>query len=204
MTPDEKAQIVTEIDVLYGDDIPWYGFDRLEPATLVSNGHTEDTWITFRRGVKLPPRAPPLHFSHSGSFKILQIADLHYSVSKGYCRDVAPPCPDNVGSDNLTNTLLGHVLDMEKPDMIVFSGDQLNGQSTSWDPKSVLAKFAKAALARKIPWAAVFGNHDSELGLSRAGQMELMKGLPYNMVDRGPKDIHGVGNYMLKVMSADP
>ncbi len=204
MSTEEKAQIVTEIDVLYGDDIPWFGFERLEPATLFSNGHTEDTWVTYRRGVKPPPRAPPLHFSHSGSFKILQVADLHYSVSKGYCRDVDPACSESVGADNLTNTLLGHIMDLEKPDLVVFSGDQLNGQSTSWDPKSVLAKFAKAAVERKTPWAAIFGNHDSEAGLGRTGQMELMRGLPYNLVERGPKDVHGVGNYMLKVWSADP
>lgn len=200
MSADERKNIITEIDVHFGDDIPWYGFEKLQPPTLISDGHTQDTFMTFRRGVKLPPKAPDLHFSHEGKFKILQVADLHYSVSLGHCRDVDWPCEH---SDNLTNTLLGHVMDEEKPDLVVFTGDQLNGQSTSWDPKSVLAKFARAAMERKTPWAAVFGNHDSELGLSRAGQMELMKGLPYNLVSRGPQDIHGVGNYLQKVYSAD-
>jgi DNA repair exonuclease SbcCD nuclease subunit len=87
---------------------------------------------------------------------------------------------------------------------VVFTGDQLNGQGTSWDPKSVLAKFSKAVAERKIPWAAVFGNHDEEDGLSREQQLKLMQALPYSMVERGPKDIHGVGNYVLKVKSADP
>lgn len=95
------------------------------------------------------------------------------------------------------------VLDAEKPDLVVFSGDQLNGQETSWDPKSVLAKFARAVTDRKIPWAAVFGNHDSEIGASREDQMALLKALPYSLVERGPKDVHGVGNYVLKVKSAD-
>jgi hypothetical protein len=39
----------------------------------------------------------------------------------------------------------------------VFSGDQLNGQKTSYDSRSVLAKFAKPVIEREIPWAAVFG-----------------------------------------------
>ena len=56
------------------------------------------------------------------------------------------------------------MLDAEKPDFVVFSGDQLNGQGTSWDARSVLAKFAKAVTQRGIPWAAVFGNHDDEDG----------------------------------------
>lgn len=41
--------------------------------------------------------------------------------------------------------------------MVVFSGDQLNGQKTSYDSTSVLAKFAAPVIKRKIPWAAVFG-----------------------------------------------
>jgi metallophosphoesterase superfamily enzyme len=147
------------------------------------------------------PRAPPLHFSDDGRFKILQVADLHFSVSRGVCLDtVLDPC---VASDNLTNSLLGHILDVEHPDLVVFTGDQLNGQGTSWDPKSVLAKFAAEVSDRKIPWAAVFGNHDEENGDVKTEQIRMMQALPYSLVERGPKDIHGVGNYVLKVKSAD-
>ncbi|KAF9234987.1 Metallo-dependent phosphatase-like protein [Melanogaster broomeanus] len=184
MSAEEKQNMITEIDVLFGEDKPWYGFDKLQPAvTPEKEGHLESVYVTYRRGVKHVPRAPPLHFSKDGKFKILQVADLHYSVSRGVCREtVLDPC---YASDNLTNSLLGHALDAEKPDLVVFTGDQLNGQGTSWDPKSVLAKFAVEITDRKIPWAAVFGNHDEENG------------------DNGPKDIHGVGNYVLKVKSAD-
>ena len=150
----------------------------------------------------VPPRAPPLHFSRDGKFKILQIADLHFSVSQGRCRDVDfSPCTH---SDDLTHSLLGRVIDEEKPDMVVFTGDQLNGQGTSWDSRSVLAKFAAAVTDKGIPWADVVGNHDDEDGLSREDQNALMQGLPYSLVQRGPKDVHGVGNYLLKVYSADP
>lgn len=149
-----------------------------------------------------PPRAPPLHFSRDGRFKIMQVADLHYSVNVGSCRETTiSPC---TASDNLTNTLLGRMLDIEKPDLVVFTGDQLNGQTTSWDERSVLAKFAKAVTERSIPWAAVFGNHDDEDGMSREAQVKFMQGLPFSLVQRGPRDIHGVGNYVLKVKSADP
>lgn len=41
--------------------------------------------------------------------------------------------------------------------MVVFSGDQLNGQKTSYDSRSVLAKFAGPVIDRQIPWAAIFG-----------------------------------------------
>ncbi|GLB41788.1 putative calcineurin-like phosphoesterase [Lyophyllum shimeji] len=202
MTAEERANIITELDVLYGEDVPWYGFEKLHPPTMAEKGRIEATWLTYRRGVKIPPRAPPLHFSHDGKFKILQVADLHYSVSQGVCRDTSrKPCEH---SDNLTTTLIGHVLGAEKPDLVVFTGDQLNGQRTTWDPKSVLAKFAKAVTERRIPWAAVFGNHDEEDGMLKEEQLMLMKALPYSLVERGPRDVHGVGNYVLKVWSADP
>lgn len=104
----------------------------------------------------------------------------------------------------MTTSLLSRALDLEKPDLVVFTGDQLNGQGTSWDPMSVLAKFAKAVTQHKIPWAAVFGNHDEDDGVGKEAQVLLMKALPYSLVERGPKDVHGVGNYVLKVKSADP
>ncbi|KAF8075000.1 Metallo-dependent phosphatase-like protein [Lyophyllum atratum] len=201
MAAEERANIITELDVLYGEDVPWYGFEKLNPPTMAEKGRVEATWITYRRGVKVPPRAPPLHFSRDGKFKIMQIADLHYSVSQGLCRDTSRnPCEH---SDNLTTTLIGRALAAEKPDLVVFSGDQLNGQRTTWDSKSVLAKFAKAVTEKGIPWATVFGNHDEEDGLLKEEQLMLMKALPYSLVERGPKDVHGVGNYVLKVKSAD-
>lgn len=104
----------------------------------------------------------------------------------------------------MTTTLLGRMLDAEKPDMVVFTGDQLNGGGSTWDTKSVLAKFAVAVTERQIPWAAVFGEHDDEDGAFKDEQIKLLQGLPYSLVERGPKDVHGVGNYVLKVKSADP
>ncbi|KAJ7180636.1 Metallo-dependent phosphatase-like protein [Mycena filopes] len=205
MTVEERGNIVTELDLLYGNDIPWYGFEKLEPATMVHKGDVETTWLTMRRGVKPPPRAPPLHFSRDGRFKILQIADLHYSVAAGTCRDTPASLSCATGSDNTTTTsLIATVLAIEKPDLVVFTGDQLNGQGTSWDPKSVLAKFSRAVADQGIPWTVVFGNHDEETGYtSKTEQVKLMQALPYSLVEAGPKDVHGVGNYVLKVKSAD-
>lgn len=85
--------------------------------------------------------------SANGTFRILQVADLHYSVGDGLCRDTPKsPCVGDVD----TASLLARVLDAEKPDLVVFSGDQLNGQDTSWDAASVLAKFAKPVIDRKM------------------------------------------------------
>ncbi|KAI0054414.1 Metallo-dependent phosphatase [Artomyces pyxidatus] len=209
MTTEERQELITEVDVLFGDGEPWFGFEKLEPATTeAQQGRRENVWVTYRRGVKAPPRAPPLHFSHDGRLKIMQVADLHFAVSSGTCRDPEQPCLplQNGGAYNMTMSLLGRVLDAEKPDLVVFTGDQLNGQGTTWDHKSVLAKFAHEVIARRIPWAAVFGNHDDEDAQTtgwRKDQVKLMQGLPYSLVEAGPVDVHGVGNYVLKAYSAD-
>lgn len=149
------------------------------------------------------PRPKPLHFSHSGHFKIMQIADLHFSVGHGHCKETSlTPCEHG---DDETLALMGRTLDLEKPDLVVFSGDQLNGQGTSWDAQSVLQKFAGPAIDRKIPWAVVFGNHDTEdETLTRAEQVRIMRALPYSLVETGPDDVHGTGNYVLAVKSPDP
>lgn len=209
MSKEEKKNgYIMELDVLYGEDRPWYGFDRMDkPIDGEVEGKSESVWLSYRKGLKPVPKAPPLHFSHTGRFKILQIADLHFSVSFGACQDVESF--DCKHSDNTTRTLISQVLAAEKPNLVVFTGDQLNGQGTSWDPRSVLAKFAVEVTDAGIPWAAVFGNHDEEdVGsLEKNGkeaQVKMMQGLPYSLVQRGPKDVHGVGNYVLKVLSPDP
>ena len=114
----------------------------------------------------------------------MQIADLHFSVGAGPCRDPSSPCDG--GAYAYTESLVERALDEERPDLVVFTGDQLNGQGTSWDAVSVLAKFAAPVISRRIPWAAVFGNHDAEdargsgsIGVTR---LRLMQGLPYSLV----------------------
>ncbi|KAG2057207.1 hypothetical protein BDR06DRAFT_951873 [Suillus hirtellus] len=172
MNAEEKSSLITE---------------KIEPAiTPEKEGQLESMYVTYCRSAQSVPRVHPLHFLQDGKFKILQVADLHFSVSRGICQETdIDPC---VNSDNLTNTLIGHVMDEEKSDLVVFSSDQLNGQGTSWDPKSVLAKFAVAA---------IFGNHDEENGNVKQEQVCMMNALPYSLVQRGPKDIHGVGDYIL-------
>jgi hypothetical protein len=52
MTSEEKSKIITEIDFHFGNDEPWYGFEKLKPpTTLASAGKTENAFLTIRRGV---------------------------------------------------------------------------------------------------------------------------------------------------------
>ncbi|WWC86702.1 uncharacterized protein L201_001579 [Kwoniella dendrophila CBS 6074] len=199
---DINASYITEIDIIYGDSQPFFGFERIKgkPITISKKGRWESVGIAVRKGNPVAPRASVPKFHNDGTFKIMQIADLHYSVGQGECRDTdKSPC---IGDED-TAEWLGQALDEEKPDLVVFSGDQLNGQATSYDSRSVLAKFAKPVIDRQIPWTAVFGNHDSEIVEDRAEQMRAMQHMPYSLARAGPKSVDGVGNYYIKLHSAD-
>ncbi|ORY21337.1 Metallo-dependent phosphatase-like protein [Naematelia encephala] len=198
----DYGNLITEVDVIYGDDDPFFGFERVQggKVTEVKAGKWESVDLAIRRGNPVAPRGVVPKFSANGKLKIMQIADLHYSVGTGECRDSdKEPC---VGDPD-TATWLGEALDAEDPDLVVFSGDQLNGQGTSYDARSVLAKFAKPVIDREIPWCAIFGNHDSEIANDRDYQMRTLQNMPYSLAMAGPKAVDGVGNYYIKLHSHD-
>ncbi len=57
-------------------------------------------------------------------------------------------------------------------------------------------------IARKIPYAVILGNHDSESGpLTRDEQMQIISNMPYSYSMNGPALITGSGNYYLKLES---
>jgi len=194
-----KNDLITELYVTYGDDIPWYGFDKLSPPTTPEiKNRRQNVYMTFCNGVKrtsltkhlsvewVPKQSarPPSHSSPAflprRGFRILRVAHLHFSVSRGACRDTIIFLCE--GSDILMSTLLAKVLDAERPGLVVFTDDQLNDKGTLWDAKSVLAKFTKVVTQRKIPWALVFGNHDEEDGEAKRDQVQYTQGLPDSLI----------------------
>lgn len=53
MNAEEKANLITEVDVLFGEDRPWYGFEKIEPpVTPEKEGRQESVYVTYRRGVQ--------------------------------------------------------------------------------------------------------------------------------------------------------
>jgi hypothetical protein len=52
ISDDERQDLVTEMDVLYGDGESWYGFEKLSPPTTEKSTRSESVSIIVRRGVK--------------------------------------------------------------------------------------------------------------------------------------------------------
>ncbi|GAA5834357.1 hypothetical protein JCM9279_004294 [Rhodotorula babjevae] len=212
---------ITELDVLYGSTEvhPLPGFVKVEPpvsggeddaeriGTGTGKGKRVGASLAYRKQqTKLPP-SPVLRFNNAGNFTILQAADLHFSVGPGECRDLdevrALECRA-LGADVYSLKWLETALDTVKPDLVVFSGDQLNGQKTSWDARSVILKWAPLLWKRKIPWTIVFGNHDEEeTDLKHEQQMALMTRLPLFIGESGPTNVAGTGNYVRSIRSPE-
>ncbi|KPI36231.1 Phosphatase DCR2 [Cyphellophora attinorum] len=171
----DAAKLITGVDVLFGPDA----------AT---------------RGPALATLAKPTpRIRKDGKFKIMQAADLHLATGLGKCRDAEPPLSTPCEADTRTLQFIESLLLSEQPDLIILSGDQVNGD-TSLDAQTAIFKYASLFASHKIPYAGIFGNHDDEGSLSRAESMAIMDGLPYSLSTSGPSDIDGVGNYVLEIL----
>lgn len=131
---DEKTA-VTGVDVLFGDDAveAREGWEiKGTPLLLKGAGSkTQPAHITVQRGSPKEPAKPVPRIGDNGRFKIMQLADLHLSTGVGNCRDALPP-DYNGGkceADPRTLDFVTRVMEDEKPDLVVLSGDQVNGET---------------------------------------------------------------------------
>jgi hypothetical protein len=79
-------------------------------------------------------------------------------------------------------------------------GDNIFGYDTTDPIKSMKMAFAPA-VALKLPWAAVLGNHDQESSLSREGLMRQIITMPHTLSRLNPDgfEIDGYGNYNIEI-----
>ena len=201
----DSVKTITAVDVLFGADAvearPGWELAG-QPLRLSNSDDRPEAHLTVRRGPAVKKENPVLRIRKDGKFKIMQVADLHLSTGLGACRDAQPP-DDNGGkcdADPRTLEFVGSVLDSEKPDLVVLSGDQVNGE-TAPDAQSAVFKYADLFISHSIPFATIFGNHDDEGSLSREALMQLTESLPFSLGSIGPAAVEGVGNYYLEVLA---
>ncbi|BAF25682.1 probable inactive purple acid phosphatase 29 isoform X1 [Oryza sativa Japonica Group] len=136
----------------------------------------------------------------SGTFKVVQVADMHYADGRRTgCLDVLPS--EAAGCSDLNTTaFLYRLFRDEDPDLVVFTGDNIYGFDATDAAKSMDAAIAPA-INMNLPWAAVIGNHDQEGTLSREGVMRHLVGMKNTLSRFNPEgiEIDGYGNYNLEV-----
>ena len=147
----------TEMDIVYGGSPAPYGFELMKQK--ITGGEDDENRemngkdkkgtrhgvsIAIRTQVKALPPKKTLTFSEKGKFRILQVADLHLSTTVGACRDMAEgllktEC-EKVGGDEYSLKWFKKSLEASQPALVVLTGDQLNGQDTSFSPYSTILK----------------------------------------------------------------
>jgi predicted MPP superfamily phosphohydrolase len=149
---------------------------------------------------------PELSFSKAGSFKILQLTDLHYGEEPS--TDWGPI------QDRNTSALIRLVLMREQPDLVVLTGDQLTADNVDENATVYYNQLANLLDEYHVPYALIFGNHDDNtfwkklengtdirhaaktdrLTLMRSHQRHL-----HSLSQVGPFNVSGVSNYVLNV-----
>lgn len=136
-----------------------------------------------------------LAFREDRTFTITQFTDLHWENGED--------------EDQQTRRLMEEVLDAEHPDLVVFTGDVIytgygaSGEPVCKHPHQAFRDAVHTAESRGIPWAVVFGNHDTETTITRDELMHTVLEHSHTVTQRGPEEINGVGNYTLSISGPD-
>lgn len=124
-----------------------------------------------------------LRFNPEGQFKIVQFTDNHFKVGKN--------------ASEATVRCIEEVLDAEKPDFVMFTGDQVYSDSVIAGFKALL----RPVLERKVPFAFVFGNHDTQFELGHAEIYDFLQPLPYSMMPVRDPGVESP-DYAIEVLSS--
>ena len=127
-----------------------------------------------------------LRFDSDGKFKILVFAD---------CQD------DNSPYQKMID-LMSDALDNEKPDVVVFTGDNVVVGSES-NFSTGAQKIIQPLIDRGIPYAYTFGNHDDERGVSKEFMHSVYSSLGYCLTYDAKPSLNGFGNCNIPVYSSD-
>lgn len=103
---------------------------------------------------------PTLRFHDDGTFKIVQFTDLHLK---------------HLPASDVAYERVNQVLDEEKPDLTVFTGDVIYERGA----QDLMCKVVQLCADRKIPFAVAFGNHDWEQGQPNDTLYEMLRQIPF-------------------------
>ena len=125
-----------------------------------------------------------LKFNENKTFKIVQLTDIHW---------VAGDEKSEIAAENINL-----ILDEEKPDLVVYTGDLIYGSPV----QEGFAKALEPVVKRGLPFAVTLGNHDAELEWNPQQIYDYITSLPGNLTST-TEGISGKTNYVLTLKSSD-
>lgn len=126
-----------------------------------------------------------LKFNSDGKFKIMIFADSQ----------------DDETLEETTAALMREALDAQKPDLVVYLGDNTVAQGYENQAKAIEAVTAPC-VERNIPFTIVFGNHDQEQGVEKDVLLEEYQKYPGCLAVDADPSLYGCGNHYLPITSS--
>jgi len=135
---------------------------------------------------------PVLRFNTDGTFTIVHFTDTQ----------------DDHEVDPRTVRLMEAVLDDQRPDLVVFTGDNIrSGPNTADEARAAMDAIVRPVESRGIPWLLSFGNHDEDqtpsTGMDEAAMLDYYMSFPNNLNRIGPAGVHGTGNTHVLIRGTD-
>ena len=138
-------------------------------------------------------------FNTDKPLKVVQLTDIHIGgglLSKSFDR-------------NAMNAVAA-MLTYEKPDLVVLTGDMVYPvpfQGGTLNNKVSTELLITLLETLGVYYAPLFGNHDTESYSTHTreqiGDIWAADDLEYSLFKKGPDDVDGVGNYIIKVKNSD-
>lgn len=138
-------------------------------------------------------------FTTDDELKVLQFTDVHIgggAFSKG--------------KDQKAMNAVAAMITAEKPDLVVITGDMaypVPFQAGTFNNSLSTQMLIDLLETLGVYYAVVFGNHDSEFyGTHDREAIADLWGAPdlkYSLFQKGPEDVDGFGNYIIKVKGTD-
>lgn len=116
---------------------------------------------------------------HDG-FKIMQLADIQVA---------------NVEACNTAFVEITKLVEKEKPDLIILTGDNVEVPQSI----DVVDAFVAHMEQYNVPWAPVFGNHDAEGAVTKDEMADKFIAAENCIFYKGEKGVDGVGNYVINL-----
>lgn len=125
-----------------------------------------------------------LKFNADKTFKIVQFTDIHW-------------VPGNPASEE-AKARMNEILEAEKPDLVMYTGDFIYGKPASEALKNVF----EPVISRHIPFAVTLGNHDDEQDMNRQQVYEAILQMPGNLTGT-VEGLSGLTNFILPIKASD-
>lgn len=124
-----------------------------------------------------------LRFNSNGEFKIVQFTDTHYKWGNK--------------KSNSAVECIKSVIDTEKPDLVIITGDLVYSDSVRLSLPALLTCISDS----QTPFAVVFGNHDNDFDCTLLEIYDIIQAMPYNV--QPPRLNEDSPDYELPILSAD-